>query len=140
MREAIEKGGRFQMMAYGTSMLPFVKNGTRLIIEPFNQNSPRIGDVVAFERLESKELVIHRIVGKRTKGYLIKGDNSKMIETCNFPGSIIGKIADKESDLFFGIFFRQTTAFIIAVLSRGRIIEFGWKIGKIIKQYMNNMA
>jgi len=132
MREAVEKGGKFRMVAHGTSMLPFIKDGTRVTIEPF-QNPPRIGDVVAFERVESKELVIHRIVGKRAKGYAIKGDNSKMIETCKFPGSIIGKITDKGPALFSGIILRQTSAFIIAVLSRCRIIELVWKIGRIIK-------
>jgi len=120
------------MVAHGTSMLPFIKDGTKLTIEPF-QNPPRIGDVVAFERIESNDLVIHRIVEKREDGYLIKGDNSKMSENCKFPGSIIGKITDNGPALFFGIIPRQTIDFIISVLSRYRIVEFGWKIGKIIK-------
>ena len=127
------------MVAHGTSMLPFIQDGTRLTIEPF-QNPPRIGDVVAFERAEGKELVIHRIVGKGVRGYLVKGDNSKMIENCKFPGSIIGKITDKRSALLSGIIFRKANVFIVAVLSRCRIIELGWKIGKTIKLYKGSGA
>jgi len=73
-------------------------------------------------------LVIHRIVEKKAKGYSIKGDNSKMIETGKFPESIIGKITDNGPALFSGIIPRQTDVFIVAVLSRCRIIELYCKI------------
>ncbi len=71
-----EKGIPFKFTAKGTSMSPFICDGDSLIIEPFIKDiNPEIGDVVAFISPEDGHLIIHRVIKKQDRQYLLKGDN-----------------------------------------------------------------
>jgi len=58
------------------SMLPTLRPGQRVRLEPFRKEEARVGDIVAYRRGE--RLIIHRIVGidnrQTGRSYLLKGD------------------------------------------------------------------
>lgn len=70
-----EKGAAFRFRARGFSMSPSIRDGDRIIIEPISGTAPEIGDITAFIQPETGKLTVHRIIGKRGKSYLLKGDN-----------------------------------------------------------------
>lgn len=115
------------MQARGTSMFPFIKDKDSITVQPFYGKQLCIGDIVAFERAGNNNLVIHRIVAKAGNGrYAVKGDNSKQIEICGYPGSIIGKINETH--------WPGIPNYLVAMLSRFRFFEF---IFRVEKWYVN---
>jgi hypothetical protein len=75
MKDVLAKGGEFQFEAKGWSMTPFIKNGDRITVAPFDKNTLSIGRVVAFILPVKGHLAIHRIIGKQGAGWLTQGDN-----------------------------------------------------------------
>jgi len=65
----------FRFKAEGCSMHPFIQGGDAVTVSPL-RGKPGCGDVVAFRRFGAEQVVIHRVVGVRDEGLLIKGDNS----------------------------------------------------------------
>ncbi len=55
-------------------MLPNIRSGDIVTIAPFLNRSPRTGDVVAFSKPGTQNIIVHRIVKKIGPCYLIKGD------------------------------------------------------------------
>lgn len=66
------------VQTYGTSMLPLIKEGSKVIIQYIRPVDIKVGDIIAFRR--SINLVLHRVIGKHTfngKVYFIeKGDDT----------------------------------------------------------------
>jgi len=76
LQETCKKGIPFKFTAKGMSMSPFICDGDSLIIEPFiKKENPGIGDIVAFINPVGGNLIIHRVIKKQHKQYLLKGDN-----------------------------------------------------------------
>ena len=76
LQETCKKGIPFKFTAKGMSMSPFICDGDSLIIEPFTKKeNPGIGDIVAFINPVRGNLIIHRVIKKQHKQYLLKGDN-----------------------------------------------------------------
>jgi hypothetical protein len=75
LREVLDKGVPFRFRAAGFSMSPFIRNGDVLTVSPLPGRA-RLGDVVAFVKQETGGLAIHRVVGTRAGGCIIRGDNS----------------------------------------------------------------
>lgn len=74
MRAVRDKGASFRFRAAGFSMSPFIKDGDVITVAPLKSGRPHTGDVVAFVHPVSSRLVVHRVVQKRDRGYVIKGD------------------------------------------------------------------
>ena len=55
-------------------MLPLIKDGDILTFEPVSLRKPVFGDVVAFIRPDYDSLAVHRIIGKKAHGLMIRGD------------------------------------------------------------------
>jgi hypothetical protein len=69
-------GHKYRLQALGFSMSPFIKSGDILTIAPLGSNVLRLGDVAAFVHPERKRLIVHRVIGKSIRGFvLMKGDN-----------------------------------------------------------------
>jgi len=68
----------------GWSMAPFVKDGDRLVIAPVPANRLRIGDIIAYDDIDSSSIVCHRLVDiQRTPSgthLFARGDASCTIE------------------------------------------------------------
>jgi hypothetical protein len=79
MKEQLESGGTVQLPITGTSMLPLLVWG-RDSVELIKADSYNIGDII-FYRRDDGHFVLHRIVGKDDKGYVLCGDNQWIKET-----------------------------------------------------------
>ena len=66
----------FRFRAAGTSMSPFIKNGDVLTISPLGNTPPTFGGVIACIHPHTKKTVVHRLVGRPHRRFLVKGDNS----------------------------------------------------------------
>lgn len=75
MRLVLDKGKSVRFRARGWSMAPFIRDGDVITVSPLAGALPGIGEVVAFIRPGSENLVVHRVVARRTGGVVIQGDN-----------------------------------------------------------------
>lgn len=87
----LEQGVSCTFEARGSSMNPFIKNGDLITISPLFCSAPEIGEVVAF-RDPADRLLVHRVVGKKRQGYLIKGDNVENPDGVIQSENILGRL------------------------------------------------
>lgn len=91
---ALRSGAPGILHVRGTSMMPTLKEGTQLQIEPVSPDRIAIGRIAVF--LKDEILVVHRMIWKRRSGgeveYLFKGDNSRVMERVK-PGLILGVVS-----------------------------------------------
>ncbi len=73
IKEKIENGGTVQLPITGTSMLPLLVWG-RDTVELIKCENPQKYDII-FYRRDNESFVLHRIVGKNEKGFILCGDN-----------------------------------------------------------------
>lgn len=76
MQAVLAKGVRFRFRAKGWSMTPFIRDGDVISVSPLRGAPARLGEVVAFVRPTTGNLVVHRVIGKRSTALLIQGDNA----------------------------------------------------------------
>ena len=73
-----ETNKTYLVQTRGTSMLPFIKEGSEIVIQYARPIDIKVGDIIAFRR--SINLVLHRVIGKHSfngKVYFIeKGDDT----------------------------------------------------------------
>jgi signal peptidase I len=70
-----EKGSSFRFQARGHSMTPAIRDSDVITLSPFKGIQPGRGDVLAFRHPERPQMLVHRVLRKKKKCYLIKGDN-----------------------------------------------------------------
>jgi len=73
-------------------MYPFIKDGDLVTISPLRNETPRLGDAVAFCLPDSGKLAVHRIVGKTTEGFMTQGDNAAVADGIVPSGDIFGLV------------------------------------------------
>lgn len=73
IEEKIQSGGTVQLPITGTSMIPLLVWG-RDSVELVKCESAQKGDII-FYRRDNGQFVLHRIIGKDEKGYILCGDN-----------------------------------------------------------------
>lgn len=73
IKEKIENGGTVQLPITGTSMNPLLYWG-RDSVELVKCDNPKKYDII-FYRRDNVQFVLHRIVGKDEKGFILCGDN-----------------------------------------------------------------
>ena len=96
MSAVLEKNADFRFQANGHSMSPFIKNQDIVTVSPLSKNKPQTGDIVAACFLERKAIVVHRVIGKRQGGFLIKGDNNPSKDGVFEQDQIIGMVSKVE--------------------------------------------
>jgi signal peptidase I len=57
-------------------MHPFIQDGDVITVSPLKDRTPKIGKVVAFWNHETEKLVVHRIVARPGRGFVIRGDGN----------------------------------------------------------------
>lgn len=75
MRDALARNEAFRFRALGGSMSPFIQPNDLVTVIPLQDKRPEVGQVVAFIQPGSGMLLVHRIVGRAKKGYLLQGDS-----------------------------------------------------------------
>ena len=114
----LEKGARFRFQAKGFSMSPFIKDGDVVTVSPLSECSLGLGDVVAFINPAIRNLVVHRLVGKRGNSYLIKGDNTAETDGSIAKTNILGCVTKVERNgkrVFLGL---GPERFLLSILTR----------------------
>ena len=76
MQAALAKGAPFRFRAKGWSMAPFIRDGDVICVTPLPEAGPAVGEVVAFIRAESGQLLVHRVIARERGAYTIQGDNA----------------------------------------------------------------
>jgi signal peptidase I len=117
-RAVLDKGMPFRFQARGVSMSPFIKDGDVITVSPLSGALPRRGDVVAFTHPDTERLVIHRVVGKKGRYFLLKGDNVSRVENKVPRKNLLGfvNIVERNSkQVFLGL---GPERFLIALLTR----------------------
>lgn len=79
IKEKLESGGTVQLPVTGTSMIPLLVWG-RDSAELVKCEKVQKGDII-FYRRDDGHFVLHRIIGKDEKGYILCGDNQWVKET-----------------------------------------------------------
>lgn len=72
--DAVEKGNSFTFTAFGSSMMPYIRNGKDQVTLSRITDTPKVGDVV-FYRRDDKAFVLHRIIKKEKDFFILCGDN-----------------------------------------------------------------
>ncbi len=119
MRPVLESGKTVRFRARGQSMAPFIRDGDIISIAPLHRQPPGLGDVVAFSSPGAGRLVVHRVIGRKTSGYLIQGDNLPGRPDGLIPGAaLLGKVTRVERSgrsINFGLGPERR---LIAIISR----------------------
>ena len=93
----LSRGVPFRFRAGGSSMAPFIRDGDVILVSPLRDDSPGVGEVVAFLHPETEKLVVHRVIGRREAGCLIQGDNAEG-RTADLvsPRNVLGRVTRVE--------------------------------------------
>jgi hypothetical protein len=75
MRAVLVRGLPFRFRARGWSMAPFIRDGDVITVSPFRRARPGIGEVVAFTRPGTENVVVHRVLSRRGPAAFIQGDS-----------------------------------------------------------------
>jgi hypothetical protein len=123
LQTVLSKGVLFRFKARGWSMSPFILDGDVITIAPLKNRSPGVGEVVAFIRPESGNLVVHRVVARHGDHALIHGDDipeypDGLIPLDNILGSVI-RIERNNRRIWLGLGPEKV---LIAWLSRVKLL------------------
>lgn len=89
LKESIRKNPVY-MVVVGKSMFPLLLPGRRVKVE--RANYIKLGDVIVYHR--DSQLFIHRVIWKRNKTIITKGDFNLKIDPPVRKQNIIGKVKD----------------------------------------------
>jgi signal peptidase I len=118
----LKKGGSFRFRTKGFSMYPFIRDGDVITISPISNNRASFGEIVAFINPGTRNLVVHRVIGRSGNFYFIKGDNSSGLDCIVHKTSILGCVTKIERKGKKGFLDSSLTKYTIAFLSRLRIL------------------
>jgi signal peptidase I len=96
LRAILKRGVSFRFQARGSSMQPFIRDGDVVTVSPGPVGEMRLGDVVAFCHPNTGRLVVHRLVGRRPGGYLLRGDNALEEDGLIPPEKVLGLVTQVE--------------------------------------------
>ena len=98
IENTIKAGNEFSFCAFGSSMLPFIRNGKDLVtLGPVSEKLKK-RDVIFYRRANG-QFVLHRIVAVRENGiYDLCGDNQGYVEKGISHNQIIAKLTRIERD------------------------------------------
>ena len=100
MQSVLAKGSGFRFCARGESMAPFIRDCDTLTIAPLAKRAPRLGEVVAFScpTEEGMNLVVHRVVGRRGRGFLVRGHGDDCVAEIVSSENMMGRVVQVERD------------------------------------------
>ncbi len=138
LQTVLAKGAAFRFRARGASMNPFIRDGDVVTLSPWEGDFLSSGDVVAFCHPETGRLVIHRIVRKKSQGFLLRGDSCLKSDGLVQASGIFGRVTKVERSgrvLRLGL---GPEAQLLALLARCNLLQLlvSWTskvLGPILK-------
>lgn len=133
VREAFSRCGVYSAMTQGVSMQPlFHTHDSTLYILPLTEEAKKY-DVVLYPKRGSEEYILHRVVGVREREYLIRGDNTFILE--HVPKAcVLGVLSEfvrrgkhhTTAELGYRIYSRVWTAIypLRALLHKGKLLAY----------------
>ena len=97
IEEAFERGLTFKIPVTGTSMNPLLYEKRDFVLIKRPSLPLKIGDIPLYRRRDG-HFVLHRIVGKDEKGYILCGDNQFILEHGITDENIIGVVCEMNID------------------------------------------
>ncbi|MBQ4039695.1 MAG: S24/S26 family peptidase [Oscillospiraceae bacterium] len=79
IEEKLRLGGSVTFRPHGISMRPLIRQGKDSVTVEALAKTPQVGDVIFYRRPDG-QFVLHRIVGEDKNGYILCGDNQKILE------------------------------------------------------------
>lgn len=140
IRAVTEKGADFRFRVKGFSMSPFIKDGDIVSISALPKNGLGLGRIVAFVNPCSQKLAIHRINGRSSGHYVIKGDGLPDIDgfiPCKNILGLVSKVERKGKVFSLGLGPERR---IIAFFSRKGILPIIFRYWNILPQPIRNFA
>jgi len=113
MLEKLNKIGFIEHCVKGSSMMPFIRSGSLVIIEKFSDLKK--GDCALFE--QEGKLILHRVKKVKENGYVFIGDNSYKSDGFILKEKVYGKLS--------------------AIYSKNKTIECNGKKFKVLSSLYN---
>jgi len=129
------KGGGFRFKAKGHSMSPFIKEGDVLTLSPPEGGRLGLGVPVGFVNPASGAFVVHRVIGTKGKGYIIKGDSCFGADGLLGKDGIVGYVSSVEREgrrISFGLGWERVA---IALLSRLGLLPALLRLWRLLVPY-----
>lgn len=91
IRMSLKNNGNFTMVPKGTSMEPFIHGGRdKVVLEPLPAQIKKY-QIILYQR-DDGSYVMHRVVGKDSSGYIMRGDNQSVNERGITKNQMIAKV------------------------------------------------
>lgn len=90
VRDALGRGQRVQMTATGNSMLPFIRDGDAVELDPM-QALPRAGEIV-LAHCYTGPYVLHRVVRVEGDEFFMRGDSQRNREGPFTLSDVLGRV------------------------------------------------
>ena len=91
IEEAFERNQKFKIPITGTSMKPLLYQGRDFVFIEKPSFPLEVGDIPLYRR-DDGAFVLHRVVGKDVKGYILSGDNQFLLEYGITDDHVIGVV------------------------------------------------
>lgn len=86
---SLDKGNLAEFETHGFSMVPLLHDGGDRVVLKKASGRLSVGDV-AFCKTDDGRYVLHRVIGFRSSGYILKGDNCQSTEYCKSDDDVVG--------------------------------------------------
>jgi hypothetical protein len=137
----ISRKKSLRFTAKGFSMFPLICNNDVVTLSPISDSCIGLGQVVAFLCPKNQSLAIHRIIGRKTNGYIIKGDNTFATDGVIPRKNILAYVSmveRKGKRITLGLGKERQ---LIVFLSRAKVLPSLSRIGRLmprpIKKFLN---
>ncbi len=104
-------------------MHPFIQDGDLVTLCPLKGRRPGLGNIVACCHPETGRLAVHRILGLKQGGYLLRGDNSLAADGLIPPPDLLGLVIGVERRGRHVTFGGGLLRIPVAILSRGGLLQ-----------------
>ena len=100
-QEVLGQGGSFRFRARGRSMMPFVRPGDVLLVEPVDPARLRTGEIILFHQ-RSTSHVVHRLIRRVKRDgrlvFIAQGDNSAIADAPILAEQVLGRVVGIERE------------------------------------------
>jgi len=121
--------------AHGSSMYPFIKNGSLITITPYIcPIKPQKGDIVLIFNALKNQLFAHRIVHISNKGFFVKGDNNSSPDGLFKKKQVLGYVTEIEDPVRNIILKIPLLNKMVALFSRISLLNYFKPIISIIQR------
>lgn len=139
LQSVIRSNHSLRMTAMGRSMMPFIKNGDRILITPVIAEELKVGNILAFEHPNNHKLTVHRLIQKRQGFLLMKGDNCQENDGVITYEKVIGKVIEiRRSKRNMKVGLTQFSK-IVAWLSKHNKLKLVYSIDRFFQKLENSI-